>query len=152
VSLAVYRLDKFNKKIMDRLTFLEKTAFGEGGMNQWQLAPLVRYGKVFCLEYAGEIIGVLQFMRLWEGQVCYLVGITVEPDHRFNGYGKFFLQEALGQIRRDGFRQVLLTVALDNKQAIEIYTDLGFREAGFLKEEYGPGEDRLLMVLEVDED
>jgi len=151
LSLVVFRLEEVTPQIMERLTHLEKTAFGEGGMNHWQLAPLVRYGRVFCLAYGGEIIGVMEFMRTWDQYACYLVGITIVPQYRSLGYGKYFLKQVLDQIQRDGFRKVLLTVAEDNIPARRLYASFGFQQVGFLKDEYGPGEDRLLLELELDE-
>ena len=147
MSLVVFRLEEVTPQIMERLTHLEKTAFGEGGMNHWQLAPLVRYGRVFCLAYGGEIIGVMEFMRTWDQYACYLVGSPLYPQYRSLGYGKYFLKQALDQIQRDGLGRSCLRWLRITYLRLPAVCLLGFQQVGFLKDEYGPGEDRLLLEL-----
>jgi ribosomal-protein-alanine N-acetyltransferase len=149
VKPKVYQLEEFDLELMARLTQLERIAFGEGGMNQWMLAPHVRYGRVFCLEYADEIIGVMEFMSCCkEPDTCYLAGISVDPKYQNRGFGRFFLDEALSRVKEDGFTRVILTVAPKNDRAIHLYRSFGFEEGELLVDVYGPGEDWMEMVKE----
>jgi ribosomal protein S18 acetylase RimI-like enzyme len=58
--------------------------------------------------------------------------------------------EVLRQLRRERVHEVRLTVEPTNAAAITLYRTLGFSTDGRVHRGYlGPGEDRLIMVLEM---
>ena len=57
----------------------------------------------------------------------YLSDIAVTPEARGQGVGKMLLQHVEDKGRRQGFRRLALTVARDNKHAVEFYRRQGFR-------------------------
>lgn len=131
-----------------RLVELEAEAFGPGGLNEWQLVPLIRHGRVFVLRRDGEIIGAVQYMADWENRnKAYAVGISIAGKWRGQSLGTELFAVSLEELSKDNISTVELTVAPHNAAAIKVYRDkLGFRDAGYLPAEYGEGEDRLLMV------
>ncbi len=138
--------------VVRRLVELEAEAFGPGGMNEWQLVPLIRHGRVFALRRDGEIIGAVQYMVDWENRnKAYVVGISIDGRLRGQSLGTKLFAQSLTKLSKDGIATVELTVAPQNAAAIKVYRDkLGFRDAGFLPAEYGEGEDRVLMVKALD--
>ena len=59
------------------------------------------------------------------------VGISVVKDHRGKGIGRALLVEAIAR-SRGTFELLELTVLTNNKRALKLYADLGFRRCGKL--------------------
>jgi len=136
---------------IEMLAKIEREAFGIGGMNEWMIVPLIRHGKVYALFYGDEIIGGAYFMRDWDfPEKVYLLSIAVAAAHQGKGMGTFLLKEALGLLKKEGIEKVELTVDPRNIGAVSIYHDkLGFTTKMQRKNEYGEGEDRLVMELDL---
>ncbi len=133
---------------MQRLVDLEKAAFGSGGLNVWQLVPLIRHGRVFVIRKDDEILGAIQYMLDWENRCkAYVVGISIHQDWRGRSLGTELFAASLAVLSRENISEVELTVAPDNSAAIRVYQDkLGFRRSALLPDEYGEGQDRLVMT------
>ncbi|MBI2874672.1 MAG: GNAT family N-acetyltransferase [Firmicutes bacterium] len=144
-------LTNYDLPLLQELVGLEKEAFGEGGMNEWIMAPFIRYGRVFILEVEGKIAGVAVLMRKWdEPEMAYLASISVRPDLRGRGLGSRFLRKALEQVMGDKCLKVRLTVDPANKAALRLYFDhFGFEPVRYRRDAYGEGEDRLVMELDL---
>jgi len=127
---------------------IEQEAFGPGGLNEWFLPPFIRYGRVFVLLDQETVVAAAEYMRSFaDPQHAYLFGLAVKKAYRGRGLGKLLLTRSLKSLQRGGFRTVSLTVDPQNTAAVNLYISLGFRQAGFCKDEYGPQQDRLLLVL-----
>lgn len=135
---------------LQSLVRLEAEAFGVGGMNEWHLVPLIRHGKVFCLQDGEHTLGCVQYMLDWERKTtAYMVGISIDHAWRGRGLGKRLLTESFSQLRSLGIERVELTVSPENHGAIALYEQvLGFRAVAYRPGEYGEGEDRLVLVLD----
>ncbi|NLK07886.1 MAG: GNAT family N-acetyltransferase [Firmicutes bacterium] len=135
------------------LMAIEADAFGIGGMNEWFLPPFVRQGRVFVLWQKGIVdpVGVAECMRQWQNpQTAYLFGFAVRKDRRGEGLGTFFMQELILWLTKAGFERLELTVSPSNDTALHIYKKkLGFVKVRRYTDEYGPGEDRLLLGLDL---
>ncbi len=137
--------------IVKALTRIEREAFAEGGMNEWFLSPFARYGKVFALWVHGvdRPVGVAECMVIWDDPQCvYLFGFAIDKEWRCKGLGTRFLQAICQDLQQAGYVALELTVSPENAAALKIYRDkLGFEAIGFHPDEYGPGEDRLVLRL-----
>ncbi|HMM20155.1 MAG TPA: GNAT family N-acetyltransferase [Selenomonadales bacterium] len=138
--------------VVQRLVTLEEEAFGAGGLNIWHMVPIIRHGRVFALRRNGEIVGAIQFLVDWEDRnKAYVVGISIAKEWRGRNLGTELFAGSLKELRKEDIAEVELTVAPDNAAAIRVYRDkLGFRSVGVLTDEYGAGEDRLIMTKELD--
>jgi len=136
-----------DSETVENLIEIEKQAFGNAGLDQWTLVPLIRHGKVIALRYKNEIIGGAQFIRDWEDSLrAYLVGIAINSDYQGKGLGTRFLNGCLAILKDEGIGSVELTVDPSNKPAVRMYKDkLGFKTIETRKNEYGNGADRLVM-------
>lgn len=134
---------------VQQIVQLEKEAFGTGGLNEWQLVPFIRHGRVFVTKRDDHVAGVVQFMLDWENPcTAYVFGISVDRKHRGQGIGSELLRESIVWLKREGIKEVELTVDPRNQVAVRMYeTKFGFVVTEKRDNEYGKGEDRLVMKL-----
>jgi ribosomal-protein-alanine N-acetyltransferase len=135
------------KDIIDKLIKIEFEVFGEGGLNEWTLLPIIRHGKVFYIEENNQIIGSAQFMLDWKDHTrTYLIGVSIAKEFHGKGYGTSLLKESINSLFAEGIKVIELTVDPENKPAIAIYErKLGFAVREIRNDEYGKGIHRLLM-------
>lgn len=132
------------------LAEIEREVFGQGGLfNEWLMVPMIRYGRVLVLLVEDEIAGSAQFMRKWdEKEAVYFYGVSLSTPYQGKGLGTYFLQEAFKLLKKDNIKRIILTVSPNNTRALYLYEEkLGFKRSRFEKDEYGPGEDRVVMEL-----
>lgn len=147
MNISIEQVKNNEAIIVGRLIEIEKQAFGDAGLDEWNLVPYIRHGKVIALLSDNKIIGGAQFIRDWDDlSRAYLVGIAVDSAYRGKGLGTRFLAECLELLKTEGIKCVELTVDSRNTGAVNVYQNkLGFITAGIRKDEYGAGEDRLVM-------
>ncbi len=149
--MEVRIIREVNSGLIKELTFLEEDIFQRGGLNEWTLPVFIRYGRVYVLEEKGEIEGVAEFIRDWnDTKRVFLVGFYIRQDRRRKGLGKFFLKKIIELLKKEDVRDIRATVSSANEVALMLYEKSGFVKAGYLMNEYGPGEDRLLMKLNLE--
>ncbi len=136
-----------NAYLIQQIISLETEAFGDAGMDEWGLMPLIRHGKVFIMEENDQVIGCIQYMRDWDDpSKSYIVGISISAAHRGKGFGTQLMGTTMDLLVRDGFTVFELTVDPDNTAGIAVYErKLGFRTTGRRVNEYGKGLDRIVM-------
>lgn len=139
-----------DKKYIEQIIEVEKEAFGEsGGVDEWILKPIIRYGKVFVLIIEDEVIGIAEYIRDFDGDEVFLYGFSIKKEYRKCGYGKKLLEKSIEVFRENKIKKIGLTVALGNEGAIELYKKMGFKKEEMLKDEYGKGVDRLYLGREI---
>ncbi|MEW6425324.1 MAG: GNAT family N-acetyltransferase [Bacillota bacterium] len=136
---------------IEQICRLEQASFGEGGLNRWHLMPLVRHGRVYGYYENNTLIGCMQFLLDWENrEKAYLYGFSMADGYRGRGLGTKFLKSSLAELAREGIKKVELTVAPDNQAARKVYEEkLGFQIIKHRIDEYGPGETRLVLELDL---
>ncbi|HWR56704.1 MAG TPA: GNAT family N-acetyltransferase [Negativicutes bacterium] len=144
-------IDKCDAKVMQGIIDLETEAFGIGGLNAWHLVPLIRHGRVFMMRENQAVIGSVQYMLDWSNtQKAYMFGVSVAKNYRGKGIGTNLLKDSIKGLAGEGISEIELTVDPGNVGAIKVYEEkLGFTISEFRKNEYGEGEDRLVMNLPV---
>ena len=105
------------------------------------------YSRLWVLEERTLVIG---YICTWfiddEGQI---VNVAVLPAYRRQGIGKFLVQHALQEAKKQGVRSLSLEVRSSNFAAVDLYRSFGFEEVAMRKRYYGNGEDALLMVCKI---
>jgi ribosomal-protein-alanine N-acetyltransferase len=146
--MEVKLIKNIDLKLQQRLVQLEQAAFGSGGLNEWHLVPLIRHGRVFTAVHHDEIIGVIEYMLDWENpRKAYMIGVSIAENARGQGLGTRFIKKTLQALASENLMEVELTVHPDNLAAIRVYENkLGFVTTEVRKDEYGRGEDRLVML------
>lgn len=135
--------------LIERLVNLEINSFGEGGLNKWHLIPLIRHGRVFIIREDREIAGLVEYMLDWEDpRKAYMVGVSTDKRWRGQGIGTRILKESFAWLQGEGIKEIELTVAPNNIAAVTIYEKkLGFQIVELRTDEFGQGENRLIMKL-----
>ncbi|MBU2699705.1 ribosomal-protein-alanine N-acetyltransferase [Sporomusaceae bacterium BoRhaA] len=136
-------------ELIERLVQLESEAFGEGGMNVWHLVPLIRHGRVYAFRKDEAVIGVVQYMLDWDNpQKAYMIGVSISQESRGQGVGAELLRDSFNALSKENIKEVELTVERNNIVAVKLYeSKFGFLSTDFRPNEYGEGEDRLVMKL-----
>lgn len=139
-------------EVQKRLVYLENQAFGSGGLNEWHLIPLIRHGRVFAARKGQTIIGVIEYMLDWDNpRKAYMIGVSIAKEARGQGLGTELIKRTLQILSRENLTEVELTVHPENLAAIRVYENkLGFKTEELRTDEYGHGEDRLVMTLSLE--
>ena len=148
MNLTVEVLNRNDAATVARLVQIDKDAFGPHGLSEWEIVPFIRHGLIAILKRDGKIIGGAQFLRDWHAPaLAYLFGIAVDASCRGQGFGTLFLSECLTLLKEYGIQNVELTVDASNLAAVKVYRQkLGFSVSETRSNEYGDGEDRLVMI------
>ncbi len=154
-SLKVYLVQDFDLKFLKGMVKFGLDIFGELGMDKWGLVPQIRHGNVYVLteEDSRHIIGLAILMRDWEDfYKAYLFDYAISEKFQSMGLGFEFLQIIIENLHDQGFDKVGLTVDVNNEKAVKLYRDkVGFKSVLYSVDEYGKGEDRFMMELDIDE-
>lgn len=152
MTITFRAVDKPNAKLISNILDIESEAFGDSALNEYVVVPLVRYGKVYvAVDEEGTTVACAYFMRdMADISVSYLMSVAVLPVFRGQNVGTALLSYAFSNLKRYGITRVLLTVDPANFSALSVYREkLGFTVMDSSKDEYGPGEDRLIMSKEL---
>lgn len=140
-ELKEVELDTLNK-----IVEIEEEAFeGNGNVDLWILKALIRYGKVFILEEAGEIISIVEYMQEFQKDSLFLYGISTRKKYRNRGYAKKIMLDSEEYLRKLNYKEIALTVDPNNGYALKLYKDLGYSIVEYQENEYGKGIHRYLM-------
>ena len=147
--MKVELLESVDLKLLQKLVQLEKEAFDVGGLNEWNIVPFIRHGRVYVAKQQQEVVGLIEYMRDWDNpRKSYLVGISIAKEMRGQGLGTILLHNSLQLLKKENIEEVELTVDPENLAAIKVYEEkLGFVKKDFRLDEYGAGENRLVMIL-----
>jgi len=152
-NLKVYLVQDFNLKLLRNMVEFGLDIFGDLGMDQWGLVPQIRHGNVYILTEEGkhQVVGLAILMRYWEDfYKAYLFDYAISEDYQSMGLGFEFLKIIAEDLLDQGFDKMSLTVDVENEPAIRLYRDkIGFKSILYSKNEYGKGEDRFTMELDL---
>lgn len=84
----------------------------------------------FVWEENGKIVGnaSLIVFRHNRKKIYMLANVATHPDHRHRGIGHALTEKAVARAREHGAHELWLNVRDDNPDALDMYTNLGFRE------------------------
>ena len=133
-------------ELLKKIVVIEEEAFeGNGNVDLWILKALIRYGKVFVLEEAGEIVSIAEYMQVMDKKEVFLYGLSTRKRYRHRGWAKKIMKESEEYLKKCGYEVISLTVDPNNDIAIDMYKKLGFEIKEFQENEYGMGVHRYLM-------
>lgn len=84
-------------------------------------------GELLVLEINEKIIGTS--WMTFDGRRIHLHHIAVLPEYQNKGYGKLLTEKSIDFAKQKGY-QIKLEVHKNNKKAIRIYKNLGFKYLG----------------------
>jgi len=80
---------------------------------------------------------------------CHILNIAVDPDLRRHGVGMYLMSGALAEAISKQATCVTLEVRRANVAARQLYRKLKFEERRLRRHYYGPGEDAIVMELQL---
>lgn len=114
---------------IDKVYEIEKLSYS----NPWtKFGFLAETRNPFSMPYVlireDEIVG---YIVLWDyGESLHIANITVHPNYRRRGYGRFMLKFAISKAREMGKRMLTLEVRESNEPARKLYESEGFEAIG----------------------
>ena len=81
---------------------------------------------------------------------CHVLNVAVHPEFRRRGVGIFLMIKAIEEARERSASSVTLEVRRSNTAARQMYRKLGFEERRLRRNYYGPGEDAIVMELDIE--
>ena len=84
----------------------------------------------YVWEQDGKIVGnaSLILFRHNRQKIYMLANVAAHPDHRHRGIGRAVTEQVISHARQHGADELWLNARDDNPDALDLYTDLGFRE------------------------
>lgn len=150
MNIKVYHTGRLDPATLADMVDKEHAIHCDCGWRNWEMPVFAEYGRNYVLEIDGEFGGSAQLVRGWdEPGTAYLAGFGISPDKQKQGYGGAFIKEIITMAAGDGFTAMELSVKPGNDPALKIYEDVGFKVMERHENRYGPGEDRLIMRLEI---
>lgn len=151
MNIKVYHTGRLTPELLADLVNREHEIHCDCGWRRWEMPVFADYGRNYIIEIDGEFGGSAQLVRGWDSPgTAYLAGFGIAPELQKKGYGAIFIKEIIKLAAEDGFSAMELSVRPDNAPALKIYEDAGFNLLERHDSRYGPGEDRLIMRLEID--
>jgi ribosomal protein S18 acetylase RimI-like enzyme len=137
------------------LARIDFSTFSEKGYSYAALRQLLEVSGSLCLlarmegseNSAGYLLGCLESD---DRRTAWMLTLAVGELHRNQGVGGCLVRTFIGMLERRGIERCCLTVSPDNDHAIALYRSHGWKETFLMKDYFGPGEDRLRMVLSID--
>ncbi len=147
MGVEIKRVEELDTDLIEELIRLESEAFGEGGLNHWGLAPMIYHGAVYVIFMDKVAVGIAEYMRDIKDPVkAYLYGVTIDKRYHNQGLASRLLDYSFRDLKSLGIRKFELTVDPNNSAAIHLYQHkFGFKQIDYRKDEYGQGEDRVIM-------
>jgi len=140
-------LEKFGMEDIDSVFEMEKICFGPDAWPrtafEQELSGVLARGSAVIRNGAGNVIAYRISRTLMDE--TEILKLAVHPLHRRKGLAKLLLRDALNAVRGS----VFLEVASDNKEAIMLYSGMGFRKIAVRKNYYRrSGRDAFVMTAE----
>ena len=148
MTITFKSIDHPNPDIIAGILDIEQEAFGDGALSEYVIVPLLHHGKVYAaVDEEDDMVACAYFMRdMGDIGLSYLLSVAVLPDLRGHDVGTALLSYAFSHLKRFGITRVQLTVDPANFNALSAYREkLGFAVVESAQDEYGAGEDRLIM-------
>ena len=101
----------------------------------------------------GQSAAIVGYACWWEVKdECHITNVTVSPETRRRGVGKFLLTEIIEDARRRGAIRATLEARMSNEAAISLYEKFGFIAVA-MRPKYYPdnGEDAMVMLKDMSE-
>jgi ribosomal protein S18 acetylase RimI-like enzyme len=148
MTITFKAIDRPDQDIIAGVLDIEQEAFGDGALSEYVIVPLLHHGKVYAaVDEEENMVACAYFMRdMADIGLPYLLSVAVLPELRGHDVGTALLSYAFSHLKRFGITRVQLSVDPANFNALSAYREkLGFTVVESAQDEYGAGEDRLIM-------
>lgn len=133
------------------LLVIESESFDSGYSPYFIKMIPILYGNTSFIAVKGRSAQGYGMAAIEQGNPrrAWLMSLAVRPKYRGAGLGEKLITHILKSLAEAKVSDVLLTVTPNNTKAVDLYQRLGFDTVKLLQDFYGPGEDRLLMKINI---
>ena len=110
-----------------------------------KLLKQLLYGKDSCSYAAVVNDKVIGYACIKLGKTAIINTIAVNEKHRRKGIGQLLLAAVMCCAYDKGVTSVALKTAETNKVAIDLYSKIGFKSTGVIRDYYGESENAVVM-------
>lgn len=144
--IHVEEVTQITDQLVRTLVEIDLQTFSESTFSNYTARLFLASGRVFLLKAEDTIIGTCVCTRAWERpNEATLVSMGIRPGWRGRGLGHRFLDGISQRLTQKGVRAINLLVSRDNRRALRIYDDKGFRITQEMDPDVRTGEVFLLM-------
>ena len=142
------RFVKLAYEHLHQIAEIEKEAFSAPWSVNMFIPELASDDAVYLVgEEDGEVVCYGGFHKvLDEG---HIMNLAVKERYRGRGLGKTLLSALIARAKLLGVLRMTLEVGVNNRFAIKLYADLGFKPDGMRPNYYPDGEDAVIMWLDI---
>ena len=136
---------------LPRILEIERLAFAQPwSLDSFRRELLLPFSRIMVAvdgqsDAVGEPAGFL--CRWLVADECHILNVAVHPERRRGGIATALMIEAVGEAKTKSIRLVTLEVRRSNVAARSLYRKLNFNERRLRANYYGPGEDAIVMEL-----
>jgi ribosomal protein S18 acetylase RimI-like enzyme len=147
-TIRVEEVFDLTPELVRTLLDIDLQTFAESTFSQYTAAAFLKFGRVYLLRADEVVIGTCVCFRSWDRpNEVLLMSMGIRPGWRGRGLGQRFVTGVLERLRSRGIRSVSLLVGADNRRALKVYTDVGFRPIE--EREVDPQNGDVLVVMRV---
>tara|TARA_Y100000589_G_scaffold83017_1_gene76992 strand:+ start:534 stop:998 length:465 start_codon:yes stop_codon:yes gene_type:complete len=135
--------------LLNQIQELEKMAFAEGGEDYWTLRPMAEQQLILAAVSQNTVYAHAILWKQWSNsKIAYLHSFVVDSCKQGIGLGRSFFSQIKRYLVKLQFETLQLTIEDSNEAAKKIYSsETVLIEKRFIKNAYGPGEDRWHWTL-----
>jgi ribosomal-protein-alanine N-acetyltransferase len=104
----------------------------------------------YIVEHEQEIVGFLLGGYTATPRQAHILSFAIKPNYRGKGLGRKILEYFLEKTSILGYSSIKLEVQVDNKKAIKLYEELGFKMESRIRKYYQDDSDAFLMIKYTD--
>lgn len=145
----VARIRDANLQDLPRIMEIEQLAFSTPwSVDSFKRELILPFSRILVATNGGPDSEPSGFLCRWlVADECHVLNVAVHPDRRRCGIGKMLMNEAITEAKAKRIRFVTLEVRRSNVAARSLYRKLKFSEQRLRPNYYGPGEDAIVMEL-----
>lgn len=127
-TIRIDEVVEVSPELLRTLIEIDLQTFSESTLSPYSATTFIKGGKVFVLKANEMIIGSCVCMRGWDRpNEAVILSMAVRPGWRGRGLGQRFVSGVLERLRSRGLRNCSLHVGAENRRAIRLYEEVGFR-------------------------
>jgi ribosomal protein S18 acetylase RimI-like enzyme len=149
-EIRVREAEGLTDSLVRTLIDIDLQTFSESTFSTYTAAAFLKRGGVMLLLADDVVIGTCVTMRCFEApDEAMILSMGIRPGWRGRGLGQRFVEGVLGCLRDRKLRAVQLLVGADNRRAIKVYEDVGFKTVETSLEDRRTGEVFVLMKADL---
>jgi ribosomal-protein-alanine N-acetyltransferase len=126
--IGVDEVTTISPELVQTLIDVDLQTFAESTFSHYTAAAFLMGGRVYLLRANDKVIGTCVCLRSWERpQEAMILSMGIRPGWRGQGLGQRFVAGVMDRLRAKGLRTVSLLVGRENRRAVRVYEDVGFR-------------------------